>query len=270
MLKLAQAVLEARAYDCPPRTTEKRWRQVVTSLKGKDNSSKLFKDMVACEGNSTSWRRVQQHFAKEFKLWEQEERTEANTSGAQGTFNDLDRVYTTIQREKASGLGQVRSPSAKKKKPSRSSFGRATRAELQEVLKNATGAAKKATKRMMDQVDEGSDSDQGEDRNGAMFKPKKKPSKTPPDSKTTRGRGTSSKAALASQMNSMSEIALEKVKLEAEAKQRAHQLELRRLELEERREEREAKREERDLKREELEAKRTEMMLKFMEKFIQQ
>ena len=217
------------------------------------------------DGQSTTWRRVQSHFSKEFKNWASQERTEANTSGAEGSFNALDLLFTTIQKEKAAGLGKNRD---KKKKPSRDSFGRASRDELQGVLDKATGTMKKATKRMLDQLDEGSDSDQGEDRDDAVFKPKKRQPVAQPGSKASRGKGTSGKAALASQMSSLSEVALERVKVEAEQAKRSHELEVRKLELEERREEREAKREERELKREQLETKRTEMLMKMMEKFV--
>ena len=65
------------------------------------------------DGQSTTWRRVQSHFSKEFKNWASQERTEANTSGAEGSFNALDLLFTTIQKEKAAGLGKNRD---KKKK----------------------------------------------------------------------------------------------------------------------------------------------------------
>ena len=71
-MKLARAVHEARAYDCPSGTKEKRWRAVVDAVKGEGNSSELFKLLVPNSAGSTSHRTLEKYFTRLFDDWEVE------------------------------------------------------------------------------------------------------------------------------------------------------------------------------------------------------
>lgn len=109
-LKLAQGVLEAKAYDCPHGTMEARWRQVVAYLKS--NNSRLF---ALLEGeDTTSWRRVRMYWAGDTKKcsdglyleWERAMRRRANTSGAAENHTEFDDVMENIKKAIRDGAGR--------------------------------------------------------------------------------------------------------------------------------------------------------------------
>lgn len=256
-LKLAYAVQEALAYDCPAGTLEKRWRKVLDAVKGEFGTSELFTDLKPNVPTSTSHRTLHRHFTLVFDAWQRGERAEAATSGAAGTFNELDTIYTTIQKDKASGLGRVT-------KPPKNSYQKTSLDALNRALETSIGgAARRFTEKVRDEIEAcGSDDDEKD-----TITPKRQPPPEHAEDKKGRGPGKASRISAAS--SELHVLGMQRMENDEKERERQYELEKRRLELEEKREEREEKREEREERRAERDARQQELFMKMMEKLAE-
>ena len=262
-LKLAHAVHDCLAYDCSHKLTAFRWRKVIDILKGPNEGegSILFSSLTpnnAARDNS-SYRTVKKHFEEEFQAWERGEKVEARTSGAAASYGELERIYTLIQTDKENGLGKTKN----------NSYQNPGEGVIESALAASMGgtAFHRAAQQVQAELADGPEDERLAEK--GIFSPKKKPKPNPPPTKGVRGAGAVSKASTATEMSGLSEVGILKVKMEAEASVRQHELDKKKLELEEKREAREERREEREERRAEREARQQEMMYKFMEKLAE-
>jgi hypothetical protein len=237
-------------------------------VKGEGNSSELFKLLVPNSAGSTSHRTLEKYFTRLFDEWASSERTEAATSGAAGSWTELDKILTTIQQDKRNGLGRVDLNQKKNKKISRGSFSRPGEDEINAALEaSMKGTAfHRAATAVRDQLEE---SDDGDDNH---VTPKRKGDEAPPDPKNKKGRGAgkANTSSVKNSITSLSDVTLAKLKADADVAVRTHELEKRRLDLEERRmqderEHRMAAKQTQDLIMNVL-AQQSKMMEKFLEK----
>lgn len=234
-LKLATAVHNALAYECPKGTKEVRWKKVVIALKGsKDQPSVLFRRLG--DDTTKSWRTLAKHWEDVYTAWEKGEKIEHKTSGAAATYGDTERIYTTIQADKRNGMGQ--------KKPAKNSYTRESLESLKSVLDGSIGgsALKRAAQQVYDEVEEVGNGTDDDDDN--KITPKKKVQKVAKE-RQGRGQGKNNKSDAQAQQSNLSDVGMLKVKLDGEAQVRQHQLDERRMLLEERKMELEERREER-------------------------
>jgi len=146
--KLADAVLEYKAYQCPNGTKRLRWKQVVLALKGSDNNSELIRHLAGAESKSCI-DDVADYWKAFFEKWKMDMRIEEGKSGCAADFSALDNVLAVIAKAEYDGEGLREAPTPGTTTPRNLVRGRQ---EAQEVLDAACAVATGAVRRNLQET----------------------------------------------------------------------------------------------------------------------